>query len=221
MISKENIINAYNRRYACKAYDPDKKISHDDFQTILETARLSPSSFGFEPWRFIVVQNPDIRTNIAQHAWGAKDKILDCSHFVLILVRQENTLHPDADYITHIMRDIHNIPEDMIEIRRGFYRHFFNHDFNLQDNPRACYDWACKQSYIALGNMLTTAAMLNIDATPIEGFALEELNTLLIKRGLWNGDVFKLSVMAAFGYRRDTPRPKTRQSMNDIALWLE
>lgn len=71
-ISKQAILDAFHYRHACKQYDPTKKISDEDFQFILETGRLSPSSFGFEPWRFLVIENHAIRELIRDNAWGGK-----------------------------------------------------------------------------------------------------------------------------------------------------
>ena len=72
---KESIIEAFNYRHACKEFNPEKKISDQDFNFILETGRLSPSSFGFEPWKFLVVQNQNLREKIKEHAWGGKKQI--------------------------------------------------------------------------------------------------------------------------------------------------
>ena len=82
MLDKQAILDAYQFRHACKAYDPARKISDDDFRFILETGRLSPSSFGLEPWRFVVVQEPQTRALIRDMAWGAREKVMECSHAV-------------------------------------------------------------------------------------------------------------------------------------------
>ncbi len=219
-IDKQQILNAYHYRHACKAYDPSKKISEQDFRFILETGRLSPSSFGFEPWKFLVIDSPHIRRLIRDNAWGAKDKVMDCSHFLVILVRQPSTLLADGDYVQHIMRDIHDIPPEALQQRQEFYRRFSEQDFKLTQDPVAFYHWACRQSYIALANMLTSAAMIGIDSTPIEGFPLEEMDALLAQQGLYDPQQYKLSVMAAFGYRRNLPREKTRQAFDDIVTWI-
>lgn len=220
-ISKQYILDAYYFRHACKQYDPNKKIDDEDFRFILETARLSPSSFGFEPWKFLVIENKRIRELIRDNAWGAKDKVMDCSHFVVILVRQPHTLLADGEYVPYIMRDVHHIPEDALKVRQGFYRHFTEQDFALTGNPTAFYHWACRQSYIALGNMLTSAAMIGIDSTPIEGFPLEKMDALLVAEGLYSKDEYKLSVMAAFGYRIQEPKVKTRQAFNEVVEWVK
>jgi nitroreductase len=82
-IAKQDIINAFNFRHATKEFDATKIISDDDIKFILETARLSPSSFGFEPWHFIVVQDAALRELLKPVAWGAPLKLDTASHFVL------------------------------------------------------------------------------------------------------------------------------------------
>ncbi len=84
---KNEILAAYQFRHATKEFDASRKISSGDFQFILETGRLSPSSFGLEPWQFVVVQNPQIREKLRPFAWGAQKQLPTASHFVLILSR--------------------------------------------------------------------------------------------------------------------------------------
>ena len=219
MLDKQAILDAYQFRHACKAYDPARKISDDDFRFILETGRLSPSSFGLEPWRFVVVQEPQTRALIRDMAWGAREKVMECSHFVVILARQPAMLSPDGDYLPRFMREVQQLPEEAVQMRLRFFRNFSEKDFELAGHPRAFYDWACKQTYIALGNMLTAAAMIGVDSTAIEGFPLEAMNSALAGRGLYDPAQFKLSVMAAFGYRLNAPQPKTRQRLQDVVQW--
>lgn len=219
MLDKQAVLDAYQFRHACKAYDPARKISDDDFRFILETGRLSPSSFGLEPWRFVVVQEPQTRALIRDMAWGAREKVMECSHFVVILARQPAMLSPDGDYLPRFMREVQHLPEKAVQMRLRFFRNFSEKDFELAGHPRAFYDWACKQTYIALGNMLTAAAMIGVDSTAIEGFPLEAMNSALAGRGLYDPAQFKLSVMAAFGYRLNAPQPKTRQRLQDVVQW--
>lgn len=219
MLDKQAILDAYQFRHACKAYDPARKISDDDFRFILETGRLSPSSFGLEPWRFVVVQEPQTRALIRDMAWGAREKVMECSHFVVILARQPAMLSPGGDYLPRFMREVQHLPEEAVQMRLRFFRNFSEKDFELAGHPRAFYDWACKQTYIALGNMLTAAAMIGVDSTAIEGFPLEAMNSALAGRGLYDPAQFKLSVMAAFGYRLNAPQPKTRQRLQDVVQW--
>ncbi|AUI66017.1 MULTISPECIES: NAD(P)H-dependent oxidoreductase [Glaesserella] len=220
-MNKDEILAAYHFRHACKVYDPSKKISDDDFRFILETGRLSPSSFGFEPWKFLVIENPEIKQLIRENAWGAGEKATDASHFVVILVRHQTTLDPNGDYLPHFMRTVQQLPEDAIAMRLNFFRQYSQFEGEFADNPRAFYDWACKQSYIALGNMLTAAAMIGIDSTPIEGFPYAKMEKLLAEKGLFDPKEFKLSVMVAFGYRKQESRPKTRQVFEQVVEFIK
>lgn len=216
MMTKEEILAAFQFRHACKQYDSTQKVSDENWRFILETGRLSPSSFGFEPWRFLVIENQKIKELIRDNAWGATEKVMDCSRFVVILARLKSTLQADSDYITHIMRDVHGLPENIMNARREFYRKFSEIEADFADNERAFYDWACKQTYIALANMMTAAAEIGIDSTPIEGMDYEILNQKLVDAGLYDAKEFKLSVMCAFGYRVKEPRAKTRQAFDDV-----
>ncbi len=219
MIEKSKILDAYNFRHACKAFDTDKKIPAADFDFILETARLSPSSFGFEPWKFLVVQNQDLRDKLKPVAWGAQGVIPTASHFVIILARKQKSLRFDSDYIDHMMRDIHHLPDEVIEMRRGFYETFQKSDFNLFENERAVFDWSTKQAYIALANMLTASAMIGIDSLPMEGFKAKEMQQLMAEEFDIDTTEYGVACMVAFGYRKDEPYKKTRQSIDAITQW--
>ena len=219
MIENNEIIDAYNFRHACKVFDKDKKISEENFSTILQTARLSPSSFGFEPWKFLVVQNMDLRKKLLPITWGAQGTLPTASHFVLILARKQNSMRFDSDYILHMMKDVHKLDNDVITQRKAMYENFQKNDFNLLENERNTFDWACKQTYIALGNMMSSAAMLGIDSCPIEGFKAQEMQTILCEEFGVDTKEFALSAMVAFGYRVNTPNVKTRQDIDDIVKW--
>lgn len=220
MIEKYKILDAYNFRHACKVFDADKKIPAEDFEFILETARLSPSSFGFEPWKFLVIQNQALRDKLKSIAWGAQGVIPTASHFVIILARKQKSLRYDSPYIDHMMRDIHHLPDDAIEIRRGYYENFQKNDFNLLDNERAMFDWSTRQAYIALANMLTASAMIGIDSLPMEGFKAQEMEQLLTDE--FNIDILEFGVacMVGFGYRINEQGKKTRQNIDEITQWF-
>ena len=212
---KQAVLNAFRFRHACKSYDAAKKIPADDFAYILETARLSPSSFGLEPWRFLVVQNPALREELRGIAWGAADKIMDCSHFVILLARTQAAMQ--TDYQEKIWGGVHGMPSETVEMMQGFFNQFAETDFAIADNPRSFNDWASKQTYIALANMMTAAALIGVDSTPMEGFKKENVEKLLSGKGFINLDEYRVSVMAAFGYRTGEPkRAKTRQVMEDV-----
>ncbi len=219
MDSKE-ILEAFNFRYACKIFDKNRKISDEDFNTILEVARLSPSSFGFEPWRFVVIDSMDIREKMLPIVWGAQNTLPTASKFVVILARKKPTLLYNSDYITYMLYDIHKIPKEKAEARREKYKKFQEDNFKLLESNRAIFDWASKQTYIALGNMMSVAAILGIDSCAIEGFDLEKIEKLLSKEIGFDRSIFGVSVMVAFGYRLNEQPKKTRQALEDIVEYI-
>lgn len=218
-VNKEDILAAFEFRHATKEFDPTKKISAEDFNFILETARLSPSSVGLEPWKFVVVQNPDLREKLRAVSWGAQGQLLTASHFVLILARKDARY--DSDYFWRQMTGVKQIPADNVKNMMGRYRSFQEEDFKLMESERALFDWASKQTYIALANMMTSAALIGIDSCPIEGFDINSVNAILREAGLLENDQYGISVMAAFGYRVKAPRPKTRREADDVIRWVE
>jgi len=220
--TKEEILKAYQFRHACKEFDVNKKVSDEDFHFILETGRLSPSSFGFEPWKFVVIQNQDIRNKLLPVAWGAQKQLPTASHFVVILARKKEDMIYDSSYISNFMKNIQQLPEEVVTMKRGFYKAFQETDFQLFESDRAMFDWASKQTYIALGNMMTAAAQIGIDSCPIEGFHQEKVEAILKEEGIVSGDTFGVSVLVAFGYRAEEPkRDKTRQTMDMVVEWIK
>ncbi len=218
-ISKEEIINAFQYRHACKEFDSSKKLSDEDINFILKTANLSPSSFGFEPWHFIVVQDKELRELLKPVAWGAPLKLDTASHFILGLSMKAPMTKWDSDYIMNMMKDVKQFPEDVIEMYSKFYREFQERDFNL-DTDKKLFDWASKQTYIALANMMTSAALAGIDSCPIEGFHEEKVNALLREKFDVDIDKYGLSYMVAFGYRKAEPaHAKSRRTIEDIVTW--
>ncbi|MGD6966201.1 NAD(P)H-dependent oxidoreductase [Rossellomorea vietnamensis] len=217
---KKQVLDAFHFRHATKQFDPDKKITDEDFRFIMETGRLSPSSFGFEPWRFLVIQDPALREKIKNASWGAYTKLPEASHFVIILARTKEDTKYDSDYLKDQLKNVSKIPEEFLEKFLGRIEEFQKEDFNLLEGDRPLYDWASKQTYIALANMMTAAAQIGIDSCPIEGFNIEKMNNLLQEEGLLEEGHFSISVMAAFGYRTEEPRPKTRRPFDDIVKWV-
>ncbi len=217
-MNKEEILKAFHFRHACKEFDSNKKISNADFAFILETARLSPSSFGFEPWHFIVVQDTNLRELLKENAWGAPKKLDTASHFVLGLTMRAPLTKWDSDYIKNFMKDVQELPDEVIQGKGKFYEEFQKSDFDLNDD-RKLFDWASKQNYIALGNMMTAAAMIGIDSCPIEGFKQKETETILRNHFDIDTEKYGLSYMVAFGYRIVEPRSKTRRALDEVVTW--
>ena len=212
----DDILNLFQTRYTCKGYDPEKRVSDEDFMTIMEVARLSPSSMGFEPWKFVLLNNNDIKEKIRPYAWGAEHSMKGASHFVLILARNAKDVRYDSEYVEYILKEIQHLPDDFRAETKERIKSFQKNDMKILDNDRAAVDWACKQTYVPLTNMLTAAAMLGVNATPIEGFNREKVESILIEEGIIDPEHFGISCMIAFGYKNKVHRPKTRRKMEEV-----
>ncbi|KAF6616214.1 NAD(P)H-dependent oxidoreductase [Paenibacillus sp. EKM102P] len=218
--TKDQILAAYKFRHATKEFDSHKKISDSDFEFILETGRLSPSSFGFEPWKFVVVQSKDMREKLLLYSWGATKQLPTASHFVLILSRLPKDMVASSDYIKSMMENVQQLPAEVMQGKEKVYDAFLKSDFALEENERAMFEWACRQTYIALGNMMTAAAQIGIDSCPIEGFSKQDIERILSEEGIMDAEHFGISCMVAFGYRLNEPRDKTRRPVDQIVEWV-
>lgn len=217
-MTKQDILKAFQFRHACKEFDSSKKVTKEDMDFILETARLSPSSFGFEPWHFIVVQDAELREKLKNGAWGATKKLETASHYVVCLTMKSHFLKYDSPYIKDFMKNVQHLSDEVIVPRSKFYREFQQSDFDLSDD-RKLFDWAAKQNYIPLANMMTTAAMLGIDSCPIEGFKQAETDAVLQQDFGIDTTQYGASYMVAFGYRVNEPKVKTRKSTEEVITW--
>ena len=219
-MKKQEILDAFYFRHACKEFDADKTISDDDFSFILETARLSPSSFGFEPWHFLIIQDASIRETFLPLFWGAQKQFPTASHVVFTLVKKPFFMAHDAEYIQQFMKEVQQLPDDILEMKAGFYKNFQESDFDLTESERSMTDWAAHQTYIPLANMMTAAAMVGIDSCPIEGFQRDKVDKLLASELNIDLEHFTLGHACAFGYRKQEPRTKTRQDLETITTWF-
>ena len=213
------VLDTWMFRHACKKFDPKRSVSDEDFAVILEAGRLSPSSFGFEPWRFLVLRDRLLWEKLRPVCWGAQNSFNGASHFMVLLARKKADTIYDSAYIRHIMEDVQKLPSDIQEQRKRKYENFLKNDFTLLDSDRTVFDWACKQCYIALANMLTAAALMDIDSCPVEGFVQRDAERILSEEGLLDQSHFGVAVMAGFGYRAAEPRMKTRQPADSVVQW--
>lgn len=220
-ISKQEILDAFWFRHACKEFDAARQIGDEDFEFILETARLSPSSFGLEPWKFLVVQNPALREKLRTHTWGGQKQLPTASHVIVTLLRKSHFMRYDSGYVQNFMREVQKFPEEAAVARTAILEKFQIHDFALLESERAMSDWAAKQTYLPLANMMTAAALIGIDSCPIEGFERENLERVVAENMAVDLDQWGVAYLVAFGYRKGEPaRPKTRQDMDEVVEWF-
>lgn len=180
------IINALNRRYATKNFDPNKKVSQTDLDILFEALRLSPSSFGLQPWRFIHVKNPEIRQQL-QDASRWQTQITEASDLIIIATKV-NTQESDVEeYIKSIIStrdvDVDSIPESekskLLEFKQMMLGTISSR------TPEQLKWWNQKQGYIAMWVLLTVCASMWIDSCPMEWFDPNKYNEILWLDKLW------------------------------------
>lgn len=219
--TKKEIIAAFNRREATKEFEADRKISDEDFNFILETGRLSPSSFGWEPWQFLVVQNADLRMKLKEVSWGGQKQIPTASHFVVILGKRANQMKAGSNYLNHISSDINHLPPEIVEKKEQAFEAFKKNDFKLDSDVKV-FDWVGRQTYLALANMMTSAALIGIDSCPMEGFNIDAVEKILKDTGKVDLDEYGPVAMVAFGYKTENlPYNKTRRPVDEVVKWIK
>jgi len=195
-INHEQLIGQLNWRYATKQFDPQRKISAHDWETLEQALLLTPSSGGLQPWKFIVITDPAVRAKLLPASYGQK-QIADASHLVVLAARSDFT---EGDVDAHLKRvsEVQGAPLEALAPLRGM---LVGGIVQAQD-VAGRKAWARNQTYIALGNLLTSAALLGIDACPMEGFDRAQYDEIL---GLGKQG-YTTAVIATLGYR--TPADK-------------
>ncbi|MFT5892823.1 MAG: nitroreductase/dihydropteridine reductase [Dokdonia sp.] len=166
------LLKSLNRRYATKKFDGTKRVSNDDIALIEEATRLSASSYGFQPYTILKIENPEIRKQLQPFSWG-QSQIVDASHLYVFCSYLDFTEEMVNDYVQK-KATVQNIPIDKLDGYSAFMKG------KLQEISKIdMAHWTAKQAYIALANMLAACGELNIDSCPIEGFEPKEYDKLL------------------------------------------
>lgn len=209
MDTKE-LLDALNWRYATKQFDSTRKIPAEIWETLVQTMVLAPSSFGVQPWRFIVVNNPDVRKNLVAASWGQTQPV-DASHYVVFAIHK----NVDEAYIDRYIADAaetRGIPAESLD----GYKKIVNGFVGQLREKGALDAWTARQTYIALGQFMTSAAMLRIDTCPMEGIDPANYDEIL---GLTGTDYATVCGCAA-GYRSEEDKyattPKVRWSTTEV-----
>ena len=204
------LLDALRWRYATKAFDPSRRIPSDTWQTLESALVLTASSYGLQPWKFLVITDPELRAQLRPHSWN-QPQITDCSHLVVLLKKRE-ILAADADRLIQATATARGIDTSVLEA----YRQMIQVD--LIDGPRsqAIGQWSANQVYIALGNLLTSAALLEVDTCAIEGFSPAEYDRIL----KLEDSEYQSCVVCACGYRSAEDKyaslAKVRYSASDL-----
>ncbi len=216
----EQFLEAMRFRHACKEFDAERKIPKEDFDVICEAARLSPSSFGLEPWKFVVLGNAELKEKILPVCWGAKKQMPTASHYMILLARKKAELLPGSEYMQGILKDVQHLEGDVLWEKEKRISNFYKDDFKIYGDETAMFFWAARQVYIALANMMMAAAYMKIDSCPIEGFIRDELEEILSREGVLDREKFGVCCMAAFGYRKNAQPEKKRRDKSSVFEWI-
>jgi len=166
------IIEDLKWRYATKEFDTTKKVSDENMDILLDSLRLTPSSFGLQPWKFVVVRNEELRGKLVEASWGQK-QVAEASHLI-ILCSPLDISEKDVDaYVDSVANERSVDRETLVGFRDMMV------GFISRKDEKQRKEWMKNQLYIALGNLMTTCASLRIDACPMEGFLPSKYNEIL------------------------------------------
>lgn len=208
---EKDFLKAMNFRHACKIFDDNKKIKDEDVNFILETARKSPSSFGMEPWKFLVITNEDLKAKLRPACWD-QVQITSCSHLVVILARIESVKPESGEVEKRFAR--RDMPQDKLDFYLDLYAGHLKETLSCDEN---IYHWTSKQTYIALANMMTAAASIGIDSCPIEGLDKAKIEEILEL----DTAKYQLSVILPLGYRLNEQSSQQRLAFDEVVEFIK
>ena len=214
-ITNEQLNSALSWRYATKIFDSTRNIPAPTWATLERAIVLSPSSFGLQPYKFFVVNDPAIRQKLVPVSWGQK-QVADCSHYIVFAARTTLGAEHINAFINRIA-EVRGITTESLDSYRAMMNSSLINGGTLS---KMIPEWAARQAYIALGNLMTSAAVLGVDACPIEGFEPDKYDEILQLKG----SDFASVVCCALGYRAATDKyaalPKVRQPESQLVQYL-
>lgn len=213
-IANGQLLEALHWRYATKVFDETKKISAETWGALEQALILTPTSYGLQPYQFIVMTDVEKRAELLAHSWNQK-QVVHCSHYVVFTARKTMT-ESDVDHFIRHLAAVRGVPVQSLDVYRGMMIGDVVHGLR----GKMAHEWATRQAYIALGNLMTCAALLGVDACPMEGFVPAEYDRVL---GLEKSG-YAAVVNCALGYRSEKDKyaaqPKVRFEAKDLIKWI-
>lgn len=201
---------AMDFRHACKVFDTNKKINNQEIRYILEAGRTSPSSFGMEGWKFLVITNETLKAKLRPACWD-QVQITSCSHLVVVLCAIENVKPSSGIPAQRFMRR----PLSQ-EQKEGYIELYSTHLQETLSSDANIYAWTSKQSYLAMSNMMTAAAFVGIDSCPIEGFEKEKVEEILEL----DTTQFQVAALLPLGYRLNEQSAQIRLGFDEVVEFI-
>ena len=198
-------------RHACKLFDENKKISGEDIRFILEAGRKSPSSFGMEAWKFLVITNEELKAKLRPACWN-QIQITSCSHLVIVLAGIESAKPESGEVEKRFKR--REMPQEQLDFYIDLYS---SHLKDTLESDDKLFAWTSKQTYIAAANMMTGAASIGIDSCPIEGFEIDKVEEIL----RLDKSKYRLSLVLPFGYRVNQQSEQLRLAFDEVVEFID
>jgi len=208
---ENNFSKAMDFRHACKVFDDTKKIPDEDINFILEAGRKSPSSFGMEGWKFLVITNEELKAKLRPACWD-QVQLTSCSHLVILLTNIDSVKPKSGLPEQRFKR--REMPQEKLDFYLNLYATHLSKELSSDENV---HHWTSKQAYIAAGNMMTAAAYIGIDSCPIEGFEKEKVEEIL---GL-DTKKNQLAMVLPFGYRINEQSTQQRLSFDEVIEFIK
>lgn len=210
-MTDSELLQALHWRYATKRFDPNRRIPDHTWRTLEEALVLTPSSFGLQLWKFLVITDPDLRARLQPACWN-QSQVTECSHLVVFLAQKDVTSADIDRYLTRIAE----VRGGGVEALAGFRGMLENVLLKPTGMGARIPIWIAHQVYIALGNFMTSAALLGVDTCPMEGYDPVKVDGLL---GL-NDTRWHAAVMCPAGYRASDDKyatlPKVRYPLDEV-----
>lgn len=213
-ITNEALLAQLHWRYATKAFDLARKITAADWAALEAALILTPTSYGFQPYRFVVITDQVTKENLVPLSWNQKQPA-ECSHFV-VFAAMTNVKEANVDHYLARTAEVRGVAVETL----AFFRKMLVGDIVTGPRSQQQFEWATRQTYIALGNFMTAAALVGIDTCPMEGIEPAKYDELL---GL-PAKGYNTVVACAAGYRaagdKYASAPKVRFSADELVIHI-
>ena len=208
---KKSFEEAMEFRHACKLFDDTKTVSDEDMRFILEAGRKSPSSFGMEAWKFLVITNEELKAKLRPVCWD-QAQITSCSHLVVVLAGIESVKVESGEVKKRFAR--REMPQESLDFYMQLYADHLKETLSTDEN---IYAWTAKQTAIAVANMMTAGASIGIDSCPIEGYDKKQVEEIL----QLDTTKFQLAMVLPFGYRLNAQSQQIRLPFDEVVEFIK
>lgn len=208
-----NIIESLQWRYATKKFDDSKSLTNNQIDTLKKAFNLTATSYGLQPIKLVVVNDKKIQEQLVEHSWN-QQQVVQASHILVICI-QDQLDENDIEKYFALVKEIRNTPDEILNP----FKNYLKEDVSKK-TQKELVPWMKNQAYIALGNLMTVAAIEKIDSCPMEGFNPEKYDEILKldQHNLKSVLVLPVGFRAEDDYMKDLK--KVRKNIEDVVIEL-